>query len=318
MRHSRSLKAAAFALLAALSLTACGQKMPERLDGKYPTGAEGVSSAAVSDAPSSQEEPPEDDGAVWTSPKFRSGSYRMKSTTVGEQYYYSGKSLISYAKVTQTYEYDIRLTVRKNGSIKAAYTFRGILVESETQDGTSVIDTSDSSGRDNDTAVYYDLIGQSFTAEITAKYAITLSGIDAIHRKYPYTADVVNDSNMKEVVSDLFYPLSKELKPGSTWSLTQVGMTNTYRVSGEKEGRLYINITGEQPELPEPFTDSDGMIWTYTRRDALSGNLVMDLTDRMIQEQSSYQENAGRIDYSGSTYTFTESAASVCTITKTK
>ena len=197
----------------------------------------------------------------------------------------------------------------------AVYKFKRIRTGYETDEGAIATDTSDKSGRDEDNAVYYDLIGQSFTVNISKDYKITVKGIDAIHKKYPYTADIVTDENMKEVASDLFYKIGGSLKQGSSWQLEQVGLTNTYTVSSIKDGSVYVNIKGKQLEIPKPYT-SDGVKYTYKKREPLSGSLVMALNNRMIQEQSSYQENSGVIESEGKKYTFTESAASICNIKK--
>ena len=337
MRHSLGfiIAAAAVAFICLLVLSGCQKKMPGRLDGKYPdsvsssaaaekeTGDDSSSSGDFSETAASQTDgdqktitsSSEKTVKKYSAPKFKSGSYTMESSSVNEQFFYNGKSVISYTRMTQTYNYDIKLTVKSNGSMTALYTFKRIRTGYETNDGAIATDTNDKSGRNEDNAVYYDLIGQSFTANISKDYKITLKGIDAIHRKYPYTADVVTDENMKEVASDLFYKIDETLKQGSSWQLEQVGLTNTYTVSSIKDGNVYINIKGKQLDIPKPYT-SDGIRYTYKKREPLSGSLVMALDNRMLQEQSSYQENSGVIESGDKKYTFTESAASICNIKK--
>lgn len=324
------ISAAAVALLCLLLLTGCQKEMPGRLDGQYP---DALSSAVASDeaAPDGasaekdvsqgeEGEKPvssaaEKEKKKTSAPKFRSGRYTMESSSVNEQYFYSGKSVISYTRMTQSYTYDIRLTVKGNGSMTAVYTFRRIRTGYETDEGAIATDTNQKNGRNEDNAVYYDLIGQSFTAHISKNYKITVKGIDAIHKKYPYTADVVTDDNMKEVASDLFYKIDGSLQQGSSWQLEQVGLKNTYTVSSIKEGNVYINIKGKQLEIPKPYS-SDGIKYTYKKREPLSGSLVMALDNRMIQEQSSYQSNTGDAAYNGAAYAFEEVSSSLCSIVK--
>ncbi len=305
-------------------MTACQKKMPGRLDGKY--SSSDVSSQALSsqteEQESSQPESDEETAASatakakkYTTPPFKSGSYTMESSSVNEQFFYSGKSVVSFTRMTQTYTYAIKLTVKKDGSMTAVYTFKRIRTGYEDTDGAITADTNDKSGRNEDNAVYYDLIGQSFTVNISKDYKLTVKGIDAIHKKYPYTSDIVTNDNMKEVAADLFYKMSGSISQGSSWSLDQVGLTNTYTVSSIKDGSVYVNIKGKKLDLPEPYT-SDGMKYTYKKREPLSGSLVIALDNRMIQEQSSYQENSGVIESGDKKYTFTESAASICNIKK--
>ncbi len=313
-----SVISAAAAMALVLTMASCEKEMPGRLDGQYPSsGAESSEAAQDSSSGESQtssESVSPKDVREYAAPPFRSGSYVMESSSVNEQYYYSGQSVVSFTRISQIYTYGIRLTVKKNGAMTAVYTFRRIRTGYETSDGAETTDTDDTSGRDDDNAVYYDLIGQKFTVNISKDYKITVKGIDAIHKKYPYTADIVNNDNMKEVAADLFYQIGDTVSQGSSWKLTQVGMTNTYTVSGIKEGSAFIHIKGGRPELPEPFTTEDGMLYTYTGSEPLSGSLVMSMDDRMMQEQSSYQENSGKVDYKGKQYTFKVSAASVCNI----
>ena len=316
-------RAAAACLICLLFLSACGQEMPGRLDGKYPDALtsqtfSGASDSAAESADSSGQEEGNDTSSAeetksYASPKFRSGSYTMESSGVNEQYIYSGKTVVSFTRMSQIYNYDIRLDVKKNGSMTAVYTFKRIRTGYETSEGSDLTDTKNKDGRNDDNAVYYDLIGQSFTVNITKDYKITVKGIDLIHKKYPYTADIVTEDNMKEVAADLFYKIGGSIRQGSSWKLKQVGITNTYTVGSVKNGSVYINIQGTQLEIPEPFT-RNGVKYTYKKREPLSGSLVMDLKNRMIQEQSSYQENSGIMESGGSKYTFTESAASICLI----
>lgn len=316
------------------AFTSCEKEMPGRLDGKY---ADGISSSEASEKQSSDDTSSGEESdkeklqngnaedttsssagtkvKTYAAPKFQSGSYTMESSSVNEQYFYSGKSVISYTRMTQTYHYKVKLTVRSNGSMTAVYQFSRIRTGYETDEGAIATDTNDKSGRDEDNAVYYDLIGQSFTVNISKDYKITVKGIDAIHKKFPYTADIVTDDNMKEVASDLFYRIDDSLQQGSSWQLHQVGLTNTYTVSSIKDGSVYVNIKGKQLEIPKPYTN-DGVKYTYKKRQPLSGSLVMALNNRMVQEQSSYQENSGVIESGDKKYTFTESAASICNIKK--
>lgn len=317
------------ALSCLLLLASCQKKMPGRLDGQY--ASDTASSASTGEPASSADETEQTSGQKTdtkqtkssdagqvkeaAAPAFRSGNYTMESSSVSEQHFYSGKSDISYTRVSQIYNYDIKLTVKKDGSMTAVYSFRRIRTGYETEEGSLVTDTNEKSGRDEDNAVYYDLIGQRFTVSVSKAYQLTIKGIDAIHKKFPYTADIVTDENMKEVASDLFYQMDGSLKRGSAWTLTQAGMKNTYTVASIKNGSVYVNIKGEQLELPKPYT-SNGVTYTYQKREPLSGSLVMALDNRMIQEQSSYQENTGVIESGGKRYTFSESAASVCNIKK--
>lgn len=324
MRRSSGLLllTAAIVLFSLLCPVSCQKKMPGRLDGKYPEAS--VSSAAdepVEDASGKENENNTASSTTgskskqYPAPQFRSGVYTMESSSVNEQYFYSGKSVISYTRITQTYDYTIALTVKNNGSMSAVYTFNRIRTGYDTDDGSISTDTKDKSGRSDDNAVYYDIIGQSFTVIVSQDYKITVKGIDAIHRKYPYTSDIVTEENMREVAADLFYRIDGTIKQGSSWQLEQVGLTNTYTVSSVKDGSVYVNIKGRKLYLPKPYT-SNGIKYTYKKREPLSGSLVISLDNRMIQEQTSYQENSGVIESENNKYTFTESAASMCNIKK--
>ena len=298
-------------------LTACQKEMPTRLDGMYSSDVsqEETDSNIANDTESDESD---DTAAVEkiAVPPFTSGNYVMDSSTSYEQYFYQGSSIVSRILQTQTYTYHIRLSVKEDGDMTALYTFQRIQTSYEGSESYTM-DTNDKSGRDEDTAMYYDLIGQSFTVNITPDFELSIKGVDQIHQDYPDTAELVNDSNLMEVASDLFYDIQGPLSVGSSWKLTQSSIGNTYRVTKVNNKNLLVNITGGKLAVPDPVT-LDDITYTYQVCNPLKGSLVIDRGNRMVQEQSSYQNNTGQIDYNGATYSFEETSSSLCTITKAK
>lgn len=319
----RSFTAKIIALIAAaaclICLCACGEdEMPKRLDGMYSSTTS--DDTAIETSSQGEQETSSADQEVsteYTAPKFKSGNYVMESTTTQDQYIYSGKNVVAYVKLTQTYTYDIKLTVNKDSSMKAVYTFSRIQTSYEDSE-SETMDTNDASGNNDENKPYYDLIGQSFTVKVSKDYELSISGIDKINKKYPDTADIVGDDNMLEIAADLFYNIDSKLKIGTSWKMEQSGITNTYKVSSVTKNSFIIDIIGGKLEVPDSFTTDNGFTYNYSACEPLSGSLVMNQSNRMIQEQSSYQENNGTIEYSGTTYKFTESASSVCNISKAK
>lgn len=304
------------ALVCILYLSACQKEMPKRLDGMYSSDSAALeNSSDISDS-QKNENSAADDGEVYRAPKFKSGNYVMKSVSNYEQYIYSGKNVVSLIKTSQTYTYNIKLTVNNDNSMAAVYTFSRIQTGYEGSDSVTM-DTDDKSGNTGDNKPYYDLIGQSFTVNVSDEYKLSISGIDKINNKYPDTKSIISDDNMLEIASDLFYNVNNNLKIGSSWQMNQSGINNTYKISKVSDDRLFIDIIGGELTVPEPFTNN-GFTYTYTACNSLSGSLVMNRSDRMIQEQSSYQDNKGTLEYSGATYSFTESASSLCNISQDK
>lgn len=319
----RSFTAKIIALIAAaaclICLCACGEdEMPKRLDGMYSsTTSDDTAIETSSQGEQETSSADQEDSTEYTAPKFKSGNYVMESTTTQDQYIYSGKNVVAYVKLTQTYTYDIKLTVNKDSSMKAVYTFSRIQTSYEDSE-SETMDTNDASGNNDENKPYYDLIGQSFTVKVSKDYELSISGIDKINKKYPDTADIVGDDNMLEIAADLFYNIDSKLKIGTSWKMEQSGITNTYKVSSVTKNSFIIDIIGGKLEVPDSFTTDNGFTYNYSACEPLSGSLVMNQSNRMIQEQSSYQENNGTIEYSGTTYKFTESASSVCNISKAK
>ena len=298
--------------LAVLPLASCEKEMPKRLDGMY--ASDGAAADGSSQQPDVSDEMTDADGAqpaaeTFDGPRFQSGSYVMTASSVNEYKIYEGKSVVSYDKSSQIYTYGIKLTAQKSGAMKAVYTFRRIVLGYETQDGAQTADTSDKKGKNEYTAVYYDLIGQSFTVEIAGDGTLSVKGIDALHEKIPDSATVVTEDNMREMAGDLFYPLDSRLQVGSSWQLTQGGIVNTYRVASRNDKQMFVDIAGGQLTLPEPYTQND-ITYTYTSCDPLSGTLTVERSDRMIQEQSSYQEMKGTLQYGSRKLTFVRSVSS--------
>ncbi|MBQ5544699.1 MAG: hypothetical protein IIU00_03400 [Clostridia bacterium] len=310
----RRMVLAAFAWLMCLSCllasVGCQKKMPGRLDGLY-------SSDTASDSPSDTQ--PDETSSqsdtekpAFPSPTFQAGSYDMESASTYEHLLLSGSEIRARIAISQTYNYRIKLTVSKNGNMTAVYTFTRIRTSYEDSQ-TDTTDTADKKGRTEENAPYYALIGQSFTVRVTKDYRLSISGVDKIHRKYPDTADIVTDENLLEVASDLFYPIEEELSVGSAWKRTQNGVT--YTVSKIREDNLLINIKGDKLPVPEPVIQND-ITYTYRQCAPLSGSVVMNRHNRMIQEQSSYQSNTGDAAYNGAAYAFEEASSSLCSIVK--
>lgn len=298
-----------------LCLSACQKEMPKRLDGMYSSNAsDSADSANASETQTTQDV--NNNAEEYPAPKFQSGNYIMESTSNYEQYIYSGKSIISLIKTSQTYTYNIKLTVKNDNSMTAVYTFSRIQTSYEGSE-TLTMDTNDNSGNTGENKPYYDLIGQSFTVNVSDGYKLSISGIDKINEKYPDTGNIISDDNMLEIAADLFYNIDSNLKIGSLWQMTQSGINNTYKISKVSNERFVIDIIGGKLTVPAPFT-SDGFTYTYTACNSLSGSLVINRDNRMIQEQSSYQDNKGTLEYRGTTYDFTESASSVCNISRSK
>ncbi|MDD6395180.1 MAG: hypothetical protein PUB37_03235 [Firmicutes bacterium] len=318
----KSFKINFAALIAAMAcifcLCSCGEEeMPKRLDGMYSSEAsEDVGSDQDTSSRQTSSDSPADT-AEYSVPGFKSGNYTMSSTSTYEQYIYSGKSIVSMIKTSQTYTYSIKLTVNKNGSMSAVYKFARIQTSYEGSD-TVTMDTNDKSGNTGENTPYYDLTGQSFTVNISSDFKLSISGIDKIHKKFPDTAEIISDDNMLEIAADLFYNISGKLKKGSSWKLEQSGITNTYKLSSVNKNSLMIDIIGGKLTVPDTFTTDSGFTYNYKACNSLSGSLMMNRANRMLQEQSSYQENNGTIEYSGNTYSFTEAVSSVCNISNAK
>ena len=315
LRFAAALTASAFAVC----LSACKKEMPKRLDGMYSSDGAASDNALQSDAADagnteSGDEKDAEKNQTAAAPKFKSGDYVMTSSTTYEQILYNGKSISALYRTSQTYTYNIKLTVKDNGSIVAVYTFKRVQLGSEGSE-TYTMDTDDKSGRDDDTAVYYDIIGQSFTVDVTSDFKLSVKGVDKIHKNYPDTADLIDDENMLEIAKDLFYNINSPLSVSSSWKLKQSGISNTYSVTKINDKNILINIAGGALEVPEAFTSNE-ITYNYKVCNPLNGSLVINRDNRMIQEQSSYQNNTGEIEYNGATYSFEETSSSLCEITK--
>ncbi len=305
--------AALLALVCCISMLAsCGEdEMPSRLDGLYTASGEDTSGDGTSSATSSTKA----DDTEYSTPAYVAGSYEMESTSKYEEYIYSDDTIVAYVQSGQTYNYSIDLTVNNDGSMKAVYTFTRVRSEyngSESYD----MDTDDADAADDDSRPYYDLVGQSFTVNVAYDYTLSISGVDEITSKYPDTADIITEDNLLEVAADLFYGIDDTLTVGSTWQLVQSGVTNTYEVSSFSSDNIVVDIIGGDLSVPDSFSTDSGFTYTYSECNSLTGSLLISLSNRMVQEQSSYQDNAGTIEYNGTTYDFTESASSLCNITQ--
>lgn len=316
MKRIRPLRAVLLtaALLCALPAAGCEKEMPGRLDGGLTSEQTAVTSGTAGATGTTAPR-----GKAFDTPRFAAGTYRMTASSVNETVFYQGQQIPFYEKTTQSYTYRITVTEEPDGAWKAQYTIERIMLRYDTKDETETVDTADTGKsveerderdqRDEFTSVYFDLIGQSFTADISRNGTVSLSGLDKIHRNVPDSADVIREDNMREVVSDVFYPLPDKLHTGDTWQLTQSGIVNTYGVSSTNSQSVFVDIVGGELALPAPYTENE-ITYTYTSCDPLSGTLTVNRDNRMIQEQASYQELKGKAVSGQITLTFKRSTTS--------
>ena len=257
----------------------------------------------------------------YTAPVFRTGRYKMVSTSINNSVYKDGVGTTLYSDGTMTrYTYILDITVSDAG-IVCRYTFSEIYGTS-TEDGEEsvVIDTTNSSLKDSTTQVFYDLIGRSFSASAGTNGVLSgVTGISDIVADVPDAATLISDDLMYSMASDLFYSMPSVFTTGTSWMLTQHGVTNTYSLSRMSRGSFGVSIIGSELTLPDPVTDADGYTTTFSSMLPLSGFLWLDQTDRAVQELTSYQRSEGMFanDEGYGAY-FTLTATSSCTIQSIK
>lgn len=272
--------------------------------------------------PTPQQTAPSADAAgfegTFDAPRFRSGTYTMVSTVINDETYTEPNGEVIYDGSLMT-RYTYQLDITAGDEIVCRYTFRDIYGTSTVGSGTLVgVNTADSSLRDETTQVYYDLIGKSFTSRAAADGTLqSVSGIEEILSSVSGAEEIIDPELMTSLAADLFFPLPDKFESGTSWQLVQYGITNTCTVTRLVDDSFGVTIAGGEIPLAAPATDSDGFTTTYTEASPLSGTLLVDRTDRAVQELTSHQKTRGTLtDSGGSGCYFALTATTTCRITK--
>lgn len=255
---------------------------------------------------------------VYAAPAFCSGTYTMLSTVSTSEDYTdgNGKVIYSYSSTTK-YTYQLDITVDDNG-IVCKYTFVNIY-GAVNDNGTLTIDvnTTDPSNYSDSVAAFYDLLGQSFIVTADASGNIlSLDGVSEIVAAYPDTESLLDTSTLLSMAGDLFYVMPSTFTDGTTWTVNAYGVKNTYALSKLRGGRFGVDISSEDYELPDPYTDSYGYTTAYTAFSPLTGTLWIDQNDRAVQELTTCQHSEGTYaDSDGYGMYFDVTSTNSCVIT---
>ena len=256
---------------------------------------------------------------AFAAPAFRDGRYRMVSSVVNAEDYNdgAGSTLYGYSSTTR-YEYLLDITAFADG-IKCVYTFDRIVGSSDdngTGAGDTELDTADKDAYTEELSPFYDLIGRSFTVQTDADCgSVSISGIDELLAAVPGANGLIDEETMLSMARDLFYPLPQTFTDGTSWTVNSYGIDNEYSVKRLERGRFNVQISGGESALPPPTTDANGYVTEYTSCAPLTGTLMLDQSDRAVQELSTFQRYSGSIsDSEGYGYFFTVTASTNCTI----
>lgn len=310
---SRSLKLAA-ALLLTVLLTACSCSEPEyyeRLDQSSASSSGSAASDTVQTAGTTEQ--------TWSAPapRFQTGTYSMASANSTVQNV-AGESGGSYYRSDQEYDYDLAITVAADGSLTCVYTFTRVYWTYEVNDESYVFDTNDRTMYSSDTAMYFDLIGCSFTVAVDASMNVTgISGVSDIISAHPTTASLINEENLLVMAKDVFYALPQTFSYKTSWNLSQSGVDTSFTLMQFKDGQFGADIVGVQQPLPADSHDaSTGFTTKYSEIGRLTGTLRMNSDDRGVQNFSYRQTSKGLLVSANETYDFDVVVSSSCKITR--
>ncbi len=254
---------------------------------------------------------------IHAAPAFKDGSYTMLSTVSSSEDYTDGNGKVMYS-YTSTTKYCYRLDItRSESGLTCRYTFSSIYGAVSDNGSLQVdIDTTDPANRNDNTALYFDLIGQSFTVSVDNAGNITaIDGIDGIIAAKPSVGNLLDEASLLNMASDLFHPMPVSLSKGTSWTVSSYGMNNTYTANRLSAGRFGIDITGGEYTLPDPVTDSYGYTTTYTSVSPMTGTLNINQNDRAVQELTTRQRSEGTLsDEEGYGMYFSITSTNSCVI----
>lgn len=310
---SRNLRFAAVIALLSVLLAACSCSEPEyyeRLDQSSTTTSVSQTDSVPTQTTAVQ---------TWSlqAPRFLTGTYSMSSANSTVQTVAGGTGG-SYYRSDQEYNYDLAINVAADGSLTCVYTFTRVYWTYEVNDDSYVFDTNNSAGYNSDTAMYYDLIGCSFTVTVDAAMNVTgISGVSEIISAHPTTAALISEDNLLVMAKDVFYALPQTLGYKTSWNLNQSGVDTVFTLMQYKDGELGADIVGAEQVLPgDSYDASTGFTTRYSEIGRLSGTLRMNASDRAVQSFSYRQTSKGLLISENETYDFDVVVSSSCKITR--
>lgn len=225
-------------------------------------------------------------------PPLKEGTYSMCCTfKQSADYSYGGSSYMNtdwnigswYSAALSKNDdgYTIKLTItRKNYT----YNYNG--------EDAVLYDTEDKSTLAADTKVYFDMVGQSFTAVYDKDMKLTaINGAEKIYEKYPDMKTYLPKNDLKAVAQELVLELPAVINKDTVLSHTQVvddkSTLNMKYVPGLlAPATLKFTMTTDNDfGLPES-EQGDGYTVTYTGAEEYTGTLYIDAADRMVQSTS--------------------------------
>lgn len=186
------------------------------------------------------------------------------------------------------------LDVRKAGDgLNIVFTITRKNYLSDYNGSSSVLfDTDDASTLTPETKVYFDMVGQSFTAVYDKNLTVTsLKGVDAIHKKLPEAKDILTADALTAVAQELVLELPDTVEKGAQIKHEQLSdgtgtLEMTYTASELTDSMLKFSMKLDSLSgLPESEY-GDGYSVVFTESGNYSGSLIISSADRMKQGSS--------------------------------
>lgn len=317
MKRTLSIFLAALLVMMTLCAAGCGDDKVDWVTGEaYATNGTGKTTAATS--------PTSPDGSSaagiegsYPAPQFKPGKYSMENTSTTVTEYVTESGAVHYSESTVSkYTYGLDISAAGDG-LKCVMSFDGILI-TQTIAGESMVllDTSTRDYLSASTEPYYDIIGQSFVVKIGADGSVTgIEGVEDIIADYPNSAMLLDKENLMGVASSYFYAIPATFADGTSWTLNQYDLVNTYQLTSLARDRFGVTITGPEQQ-PFSYNTEDGLTLNYSKVSPLSGTLYVNMENRALQEITSMQKSSGTITGEGVDIIFNYNVTSLTAVTE--
>ena len=226
-------------------------------------------------------------------PAFLAGSYEMRVINSGENTVEWAQGGTYSDSQSQTYTYLMEISHTETG-LSARFTF-GRISWSVRQNGqiAASMDTAKTEERNEENGLYYDLIGQSFTAAVDNQGNVSsISGVSEIIAAYPSAYQLISEKSLLSVAAEIFYPIPGVIGNGTSW---QWGST-LYTADRTRDDLIGFLVSGAGQTPPPPEYDAEyDTTMTTTDISSVQGVLWMNKNNRAVQEVSTAWKSSGTI-----------------------
>ncbi len=224
-----------------------------------------------------------------SAPEIGSGEYTMLCTFLQNSRYADEGGVVMDTEWDMKSWYDFTAEKTEDG-LRIKFTIaRRSYTYSESGKETVIYDTADESTKYDDSEIFFDIIGHSFTVDFDKDYKIkSVGGTKKLYSEVEGASTLLGESEIRAIAEELLLSLPETVTKDTVISHSQTvdretDMEMNYGVSKISESIISFKMTPvSKYGLPEAETGEDYSI-EYTGAEEYTGTLDIMSSDRLLQ-----------------------------------